>query len=1156
MDYNQSTGLLVVEETPFRILTTEDLDVTNNIYYRGTLLDPDLQVKVADISQNLYELDLEVTDISQNLFELDAEVTDLSANHYQLVTSFNDLSSNAFRKSGGTLTGSVNMSGYDLNSVRRIYLDNNATDYFYYKTGFFGTGLYYGSLNISYMKTEIDTNANNILLLFQTTSDLETKTTDISGRLLLTNQSLNDLSANVAYQDIALSELIYYAMVDMSENYLNKTTTTTQETNNEVICKKLRIKGNSTGTITDTNSAYFSYDGTYSYFVTNGGTGFSMSNNAFNITPTAGCYLGGYALIFGGSNTDSLIRGFNAGTATNKKSLIIQAGDAVTDQEHYIFFMLRDTSRNQYTCALFDGRNERMQMNRDIYFAGNNGVIFNSSDVPASVTNKLYREGADVYWNGSKLAYNSQLSNYLPLTGGTLTGDLSLTTKDLNSVRRIYFDGNSSRYLYYYPGTSPFGLGAGLVWSNGVLGDINIDDLASQTAINTSGLASLEGTVYNDFLQLIGGTLTGNLIMSNSAGVEFSSSTAPGTTTNLLYRSGSDLYWNGALISTGGAGTASVTTYTNGAYTSYVGLTSDGWTYVGDPSNNPTRTFYVQSSGTGNTKFSFGKKPVIEIRGFQVEDYARFENGMDISGVLNVSTVNGTDGIVTANGLSVSSANGLKIYQSNTLSSQITTYSSSGSRPGEVATIIGKASQTTTGLKVVTKAATSGTDYSGYAALNTDINTNATFAIKALGTNAVRMFNSSDNTKYADFDVDSNGYLKFKAYAFLFCNRADTDKTVVSIYAIDTDSTYFQIVPSNTLSSNTIELDVSPSTKSRLFMRYGTTPRDYILTNDGSNILSDLNNSSMTYYSRRHNGTSLINRYVLNDNHEWLDNANTPVRLFYLESSSRTAFVGSSSTYISVKHDGTNGTINCNTGLLYLAQGGTNLVSLTSSGSVMTVPRLQVYGTNSADAFYVTNFGFGAGYGAYLNSTANATYPANQNGMVWVTLRCAGAEYGNILCNGSGTTYNTSSDYRLKFDIEDMNEVEAVERMSKLRTRQFRWHRKPDRLQRGFIAHELQEDGFKLATTGFKDEVDASGNPVYQGVDYGLLVADLCCVSKALIKQVEKLQEENLALTNKVAELEAKLAKTANMADLKLDIAGLQSKLKVVTDVLIQHNLL
>ena len=48
--YNPSTGLLDVEETPFRLFQADDAIVTNSLTLQGVVIDPSLQITVADLS--------------------------------------------------------------------------------------------------------------------------------------------------------------------------------------------------------------------------------------------------------------------------------------------------------------------------------------------------------------------------------------------------------------------------------------------------------------------------------------------------------------------------------------------------------------------------------------------------------------------------------------------------------------------------------------------------------------------------------------------------------------------------------------------------------------------------------------------------------------------------------------------------------------------------------------------------------------------------------------------------------------------------------------------------------------------------------------------------------------------------------------------------
>jgi hypothetical protein len=112
---------------------------------------------------------------------------------------------------------------------------------------------------------------------------------------------------------------------------------------------------------------------------------------------------------------------------------------------------------------------------------------------------------------------------------------------------------------------------------------------------------------------------------------------------------------------------------------------------------------------------------------------------------------------------------------------------------------------------------------------------------------------------------------------------------------------------------------------------------------------------------------------------------------------------------------------------------------------------------------------------------------------------------GSISTNGTTTAYNTSSDYRLKENVQPMQDALAV--IAQLNPVTYTWKADGSDGQ-GFIAHELQAV-VPDCVTGEKDAVDAEGNPQYQGVDTSFLVA-------TLVKAVQE-------LSAKVASLEAQL---------------------------------
>jgi len=113
-------------------------------------------------------------------------------------------------------------------------------------------------------------------------------------------------------------------------------------------------------------------------------------------------------------------------------------------------------------------------------------------------------------------------------------------------------------------------------------------------------------------------------------------------------------------------------------------------------------------------------------------------------------------------------------------------------------------------------------------------------------------------------------------------------------------------------------------------------------------------------------------------------------------------------------------------------------------------------------------------------------------------------QVGTITTNGTTTSYNTSSDYRLKTDVAPVSG--ALDRLLALRPVQFVWAAS-GQADRGFIAHELQAVD-PLAVTGAKDAVDADGNPIYQGIDTSHLIADLVAAIQAQQAQINTLTRQ------------------------------------------------
>jgi hypothetical protein len=99
----------------------------------------------------------------------------------------------------------------------------------------------------------------------------------------------------------------------------------------------------------------------------------------------------------------------------------------------------------------------------------------------------------------------------------------------------------------------------------------------------------------------------------------------------------------------------------------------------------------------------------------------------------------------------------------------------------------------------------------------------------------------------------------------------------------------------------------------------------------------------------------------------------------------------------------------------------------------------------------------------------------------------SGGPVGGIQTNGSTTTFATTSDYRLKEDVQQM--TGALAKVAALKPVTYTWKNTGQR-DEGFIAHELQEV-CPSAVTGKKDAVNEDGSINPQGIDTSFLVATL-----------------------------------------------------------------
>jgi len=117
-----------------------------------------------------------------------------------------------------------------------------------------------------------------------------------------------------------------------------------------------------------------------------------------------------------------------------------------------------------------------------------------------------------------------------------------------------------------------------------------------------------------------------------------------------------------------------------------------------------------------------------------------------------------------------------------------------------------------------------------------------------------------------------------------------------------------------------------------------------------------------------------------------------------------------------------------------------------------------------------------------------------------------GSKIGSISSNNSAVTYNTTSDYRIKTNVQPI--TGALSKVAQLNPVTYDW--KPEFAEgssQGFIAHELQVI-IPECVTGEKDAVDEDGKPKYQGVDTSFLIATLTAAIQELNARLTALENK------------------------------------------------
>ena len=146
--------------------------------------------------------------------------------------------------------------------------------------------------------------------------------------------------------------------------------------------------------------------------------------------------------------------------------------------------------------------------------------------------------------------------------------------------------------------------------------------------------------------------------------------------------------------------------------------------------------------------------------------------------------------------------------------------------------------------------------------------------------------------------------------------------------------------------------------------------------------------------------------------------------------------------------------------------------------------------------------------GNYMNIRLRNFYTGSAKNMM-AFLDQNGNVRGSIVINNSSTTYNTTSDYRLK-----ENEVpisDGIERLKLLKPYRFNWKDDPSITLDGFFAHEVTPAVPEAIVNEKDGEIDEEGNG-YQQMDYAKITPLLTAALQEAIAEIETLKTEVAAL--------------------------------------------
>lgn len=172
------------------------------------------------------------------------------------------------------------------------------------------------------------------------------------------------------------------------------------------------------------------------------------------------------------------------------------------------------------------------------------------------------------------------------------------------------------------------------------------------------------------------------------------------------------------------------------------------------------------------------------------------------------------------------------------------------------------------------------------------------------------------------------------------------------------------------------------------------------------------------------------------------------------------------------------------------------LACMAATGAVRMDRILSGRSTPRVTACYEAEFAGTSKQGIALNDSGTLASTA-------ISFSRAGVQIGSVGLAATGVSFNTTSDYRLKTDIEPL--TAASQRLKQLKPLRFRFIAGDSQIVDGFLAHEVA-DVVPEAVSGTKDACDSIGAPQWQQLDQTRLIPLLVGALQEALARIERLE--------------------------------------------------